>query len=45
MTEPELFEVIQIMLEDFHMGLLLGDWYGLKVAAWAEKKTIEEGGL
>jgi hypothetical protein len=45
MTEPELDEVIQIMLEDFHMGLLLGERYGLKVAVWAEKKTIEEGGL
>lgn len=45
MTEPELDEVIQIMLEDFHIGLLLGERYGFKVAVQAEKKTIEEGGL
>ncbi|CAM6019410.1 unnamed protein product [Sphagnum balticum] len=45
MTEPELDEVIQIMLEDFLMGLLLGERYGLKVAVRVEKKTIEEGGL
>jgi hypothetical protein len=45
MTELELDEVIQIMLEDFHIGLLLGERYGLKVAVQAEKKTIEEGGL
>jgi len=30
MTKPELDEVIQIMLEDFHMGLLLGERYGLR---------------
>jgi hypothetical protein len=45
MTEPELDEVIQIMLEDFHMGLLLGERYGLKIAVRVEKKTIEEGEL
>jgi hypothetical protein len=45
MTEPELDEVIQIMLEEFHMGLLLGERDGLQVAVRVEKKTIEEGGL
>jgi hypothetical protein len=45
MTEPELDEVIHIMLEDFRMGLLLGERYGLKVAVRAEKKKLRKVGF
>ncbi len=45
MTEQELDEVIQSRVENFHIELLLGERYGLKVAVRTEKKGIEKGGL
>jgi len=45
MTEQELDEVIQSMVENFHIELLLGERYGLKVAVRTEKKAIEKGWL
>ncbi len=45
MTEQKLDEVIQSMVENFHIELLLGERYGLKVAVRTEEKAIEKGGL
>jgi len=42
MTEQELDDVIQTMVENFHIELLFGERYGLKAAVRAEKKAIED---
>ncbi|CAK9190301.1 unnamed protein product [Sphagnum jensenii] len=42
MTEQELDEVIQTMVENFHIELLFGERYGVKAAIRAEKKAIED---
>jgi hypothetical protein len=44
MTEQELDEVIQSMVENFHIELLLGERYGLKVAVRTEKKQLRKVG-